>query len=198
MIKHLTITNKLVLKHDQYSNVNLYLWLNYWRLNLDYCAVSVDKEFGDGLQVINYTIPKLINTYNHVGFSRQSWYAGGGSSFPTTWVVNDENAAAFMPYQTFDRLMEFINTLPKKSREPYTRIYCYIFFNDAYFRHEFQRAQPLMAIELGMDYAWFNRALNKLIAAGLVSCSGKYKFTGDACFSRKYAVFDTDRCKEIF
>lgn len=103
-----------------------------------------------------------------------------------------------MPYQTFDRLMEFINTLPKKSREPYTRIYCYIFFNDAYFRHEFQRAQPLMAIELGMDYAWFNRALNKLIAAGLVSCSGKYKFTGDACFSRKYAVFDTDRCKEIF
>lgn len=198
MINHLTLTNKLITKQDQYANVNLYLWLNYWYLNLDRCEPSMDIKYGGKFSVTNYARSKLVNTYDYVGFSRQSWYIGGGSSYPTTWVINDENAAAFMPYHTFERLMSFINTLPKKSREPYTRLYCYIFFNDAYFRHEFQRAQQVMAIDLGMDYSWLNRALNKLINEGLVVRSGKFKFTGDTSFSYKYAVPDTDRCREMF
>lgn len=44
----------------------------------------MDIKYGGKFSVTNYARSKLVNTYDYVGFSRQSWYIGGGSSYPTT------------------------------------------------------------------------------------------------------------------
>lgn len=73
------------------------------------------------------------------------------------------------------------------------RLYCYIYFNDIFFFHHFQRSQEQMAIDLGMARSWLCNALNELIAAGFIERKGKYKFTGDQIFSYIHGIPDADR-----
>lgn len=200
MRKHLTLTYNLITKQQQYSNWNLYIFLNYLRRYLDYMHCSVDKDYGLGLTVVNQLQPvENINQFcASIGLSRSTWYDSHSSKlFPTkTWLINDEPAVAFLPLHTFDKVMGFLDTMAQKSREPYLRLYCYVFFQDAYYRHEFQGSQEQMAIDLGMSRPWLNRALQRLVDAGLIVRDGKYKFTGEQTFARKHSIPDDDRCKE--
>ena len=198
MQRHLTLTSNLILRLGKYEYINTYLWLGYWRHNLDYLSFNVDKEFGDSqITVLNYAIKPKVNTYKALGISRQTWWEQKGNTFPTIWLVDDETFAAFLRFDVFDRLLEYLNTKSTKSREPYIRLYCYIYFFDALFFHHFQRSQREMAIELGMAESWLNKALNELVREGFIEKKGKYKFTGEQTFSYLYCIPDADRCTEV-
>lgn len=145
------------------------------------------------IQLIHYTKRDKVNTYKALGISRQTWWAQKGNTYPSTWVVDDEDFVAYLSFDVFDRLLSWLNTKTTKSREPYLRLYCYIYFNDAKYFHHFQRSQEQMAIDLGMARSWVSCALSELIFEGFIERRGKYKFSGDQIFSYIHSIPDEDR-----
>ena len=101
-----------------------------------------------------------------------------------------------MPMQTFEKVMKFIGTAPSKSREPLMRLYCYIYFQDAFFSHQFQRSQYDIAAELRMDLSDVNRRLQLLVNEGLIERSGKFRYAGEKVFAYYHHIPFNDRCGE--
>ena len=113
-------------------------------------------------------------------------------------MVASEEPIALMPIEVFDLLMEKINTLPMKSREPMWKFYCYLYYNDAKYGGEYQQSQEQMAKELGMGRNLISRALNTFIGWGVLRREGRYCFSGEKSFAYKHTIPESLRCGKVF
>lgn len=192
-MKFIPITNSILTE----SNYHWYYFSSYIRFNTttQYCSIS--KENKTIVVLTHIGEDAAPNTYHRLGVSRQAWRAAGGNSFPTVWKIIDE-PVSMMPYATYDLVMTNINALPMKSRNPLWRLFCYVYYNDAYYNGEWQQPQEQMAIELKMSLPSVNRGLKQLIAWGVIERSGHYKFTGEDTFAYRHTIPNFLKCGDIF
>lgn len=175
--------------------VNLYYFHNYIRWNFNTQFVSFD---GKNKRYLVATRLKQTNAARErLCVSRQAWAAAGGNRYPEVWNVVDE-PVAMMPFAVFDLAMEKLLTLPMKSRNPLWRLYCYMYFNDAHYGGEFQRAQEQMAIDLNMSLKSVNSGLKKLIDWGLLRREGRYRFSGETSFAYRHRIPSELKCEDLF
>lgn len=198
MKQHIPLTLNLITKQNEYRNFNTYLFANYIYHTLDYIDVDLDKGKYKDKTVVAYLNDFTINdVVAQAHTTRASWYRGGGSDFPQgKWISNNEMSIAFLPFRVFEKVMRFLEPMHPKSREPIFRLYCYIYFQDSFYYHQFQRPQYEMAAELGIDVVDINCNLQKLIDAGLILRSGKYKFAGEKTFAYYHSIPVEDRYKK--
>lgn len=192
-MKFIPITHSILTQ----SSYHWYYFANYLRFNTTTQYISISTENKTKVILTHIGENAVSNTYHRLQISRQAFAAAGGMQFPLTWKIIDE-PTALMPHHVFDEVMEKINSLVTKSRNPMWRLFSYVYFSDAYFGGEFQMPQEQMAIELTMSLSWLNRALKQLIAWGLIERKGKYKFTGEETFAYRHTIPEHLRCGDIF
>lgn len=178
-----------------YSNINIFLFLKYIRNTLADLTLSLvagqTKSFTAWLKPLPTTYAVL---WKQIGAAKSTWYAGGGKLFPTDkWTDSSETSITVLPFAVFDRLALAVEELPSKSRESVVRLYCYIYYFDAYYNHKFQRPQVDMAIELKTDVNTLNKNLRWLINKGFVERVGKYCFDGKDTFSYCHLIPHADQ-----
>ena len=164
------------------NNTDAHIWnhLNYIKT----CGVNQFYSMGEGTGKVSVCITYIDRSRrnelrDYLGLSRTSFDAWWKTTADGNLTITDENVA-FLDIDSWNRFAGWVLTKSTKSRNMYTRLFCCMVFNDAFYNGDFQVTQELLAAKLGLTRNAILKPLREIVAAGFVIKYGSYSFTGAA------------------
>ena len=195
----------LILEHITNSDINYYVRLRFYREFIDYQNCTIMKNH-----------PYVLTTYFNsqrlkgltqmqagelIGVNRITWAKHTKELIAApVWTIREDIQFNLMPFAVFDAFLEWLDGVAATvhAKEALLKCYCYMYFNAARFKGQFQNSQTNIAIELGTTAKLVGQRLKLLRENGWLRRFGTYKFGGEMNWCYKYAIPEEHQAKDIF